>query len=72
MAFTIKPTARPVISVTYAVEWSGGRPADSGCKYIRNRLKAVEFGLLKKAAGYKVAIQSLTCSHHVQDLELSL
>ena len=52
MAFTIKPTTRPVISVTYAVEWSGGKPADSGCKYIRNREKAVELGLLKKAAGY--------------------
>ena len=70
MAFTIKPTTRPVISVTYAVEWSGGKPADSGCKYIRNRDKAVELGLLKKAAGYRVAIQSLTSSSHVQDLDL--
>ena len=70
MAFTIKPTTCPVISVTYAVDWRGCKAADSGCKYIRNRKKALEFVLEKKAAGYRVSIQSLTSSNHVQDLVL--
>jgi hypothetical protein len=72
MAFTIKPTKRPTTDVKYSVDWQGRKQDDFGSRVIVSLEKARAFCKDKQSSGsgYRVTVQKLTTTSHVEELDV--